>query len=395
MDGLQQGDNSLIMPNILYIGDPFSIHEIKWMSFFSTQPDYKVFIAAQDIDVEKMTQADHDRLTQYNITLIPGLRFYSARRPWDNWHSAKVIRKAIKQHRIDLVHGLFFTPYCVNTLYTNLPTVITSRGSDVLTVLPELRNKTGIQGWHDKHLFRVFKKVVRRANAITCTSKKQQQSLLNLFGNSTETNLIRTGVDVETISKTDSIQSPVKKMDGRKMVLFPRYISPIYNTMFQVEALKLLPQKIKDQCQFVFISGRYLNPDYFEKVKAEMSEINVVHQFLNHMTQQEIWALYNQADLTVMTPISDGTPNSALEAMAARSMLILGNLDYDKDIFNSDSCLKMTSNNHAELAEIIENCITHPNTEILESAYQTVLKKGDRAVEMGKLQTIYEQLLSK
>ncbi len=382
------------MPNILYIGDPFSVHEIKWMSFFSVKTNYNVFIAAQDIDVEKMTQADHDRLAQHNITLIPGLRFYSARRPWDNWHSAKVIRNAVKQFKIDLIHGLFFTPYCINTLYTDLPTVITSRGSDVLMVLPELRNQTGIQGWHDKHLFRIFRKVVKRANAITCTSTKQQESLRTLFDDSTATRLIRTGVDVEAISTTNPDLSPVKKMHGRKMVLFPRYISPIYNTMLQVEAIKLLPKETQALCQFVFVSGRYVNPEYFEKVKAEMTMTNVDHCFLDHMTQQEIWALYNQADLTVMTPISDGTPNSALEAMAARSTLILGDLEYDQDLFNSGSCLKMQSKDPAELAGLMQESLHSPNPQLLESAYRTVLKKGNRSVEMAKLQHIYEQLLA-
>ena len=153
----------------------------------------------------------------------------------------------------------------------------------------------------NKHLFSIFRKVVARANAITCTSKRQQESLQNLYGESTKSELIRTGVDVETIANTDSELSPIKNSPGKKMVLFPRYISPIYNTMFQVAALKSLPQDFRNQCQFVFISGRYRSPEYFTKVKAEMAKLNVDHQFLDHMTQQEIWALYNQADLTVMT----------------------------------------------------------------------------------------------
>jgi glycosyltransferase involved in cell wall biosynthesis len=50
-----------------------------------------------------------------------------------------------------------------------------------------------------------------------------------------------------------------------------------------------------------------------------------------------------------MTPISDGTPNSALEAMSARCPLIMPNLPYDKSIFE-DCCFVLNNDDPKELA---------------------------------------------
>jgi hypothetical protein len=383
------------MPNILYIGDPTSIHDLKWMSAFSKKEGYKAYLVAQDLELNKMKPLDHERLDANNIELLPSqLKFYSVWRQWDNQHSARVIQRAVKNLKIDLVHIFFIAPLGLNALYTNVPTVLTSRGSDALIVIPSLLKTTGLRKLNDWILFNLFKVVIKKSAAITCTSKPQEESLKRLFGAGVKTDLVRTGVDVESISTADFELSPIKKTDGKKMIFFPRYIQPIYNTIFQVEALKLLPTSILDAIQLVFVIGRNPDKQILEKVKADIEALQVEHRFVEYLDQSELWALYRTSDITVMTPKSDGTPNSGLEAMSARSHLILGNLPYDEDLFNTDSCIKMTSDKVDELARLIACCVKEPNDNRLETAFDIVSKKGNRALEMQKLNKVYTRILN-
>jgi trehalose-6-phosphate synthase len=70
--------------------------------------------------------------------------------------------------------------------------------------------------------------------------------------------------------------------------------------------------------------------------------------------QEGIWELYKRAELIVMTPKSDGTPVSGMEAIALGQKLILGPLKYDEDIFNQASCFKLKKWDTKELASQIK-----------------------------------------
>ena len=382
------------MPNILYIGDPTSIHDLKWMSAFSNKDGYNAYMLCQDLELNKMKPLDHERLEKNNITLAQGhLKFYSLWRQWDNWHSADILKRTIEKHRIDLIHIFFITPFALNALYTEVPTILTSRGSDSLIMLPSLLKSSGIRKLHDGILFNLFGKAIRKSKAITCTSKPQAAILKNLFGNDLNTHLIRTGVDVKAISETDTSLSPGRKTEGKKMVFFPRYIQPIYNTMFQVEALKLMPTERLKNLQLVFVEGRNPDQSLLGEVKSEIEKLGVEHHFVSYLDQAELWALYRSADLTVMTPKSDGTPNSGLEAMSAKSQLIVGNLPYDEDLFNEQSCIKMKSDEVQELTDLIMDCLQNPDPSRLDSAFTIVSERGNRKVEMGRLEEVYRQVL--
>jgi len=92
-----------------------------------------------------------------------------------------------------------------------------------------------------------------------------------------------------------------------------------------------------------------------------------------------------------MTPISDGTPNSALEAMSAKCPLILSNLDYDKDLFEN-TCLQLNTFDANEFKHSIESALRNYDHSRLSTAFETVKQLGNRSVEMEKLAAIYASL---
>jgi hypothetical protein len=45
--------NKIALKNILYIGSATSIHDIKWMSFFSQQPEkFKIFLVCEEQNLQ-------------------------------------------------------------------------------------------------------------------------------------------------------------------------------------------------------------------------------------------------------------------------------------------------------------------------------------------------------
>jgi glycosyltransferase involved in cell wall biosynthesis len=96
-----------------------------------------------------------------------------------------------------------------------------------------------------------------------------------------------------------------------------------------------------------------------------------------------------KASLCIMTPLSDGTPNSALEAMSAKCPLIVSNLNYDLDLFG-DSCFKLKTFDQEELTNLVERALMDYPSLLIDNAFKNVSLHGNREIEMGKLDTFYK-----
>ncbi|MFT5310493.1 MAG: hypothetical protein ACI8VL_001399, partial [Bacteroidia bacterium] len=57
------------MTNILYIGDPSSVHDIKWVSFFSTRPEFNAFFLVQKHEMHLITAERKAQFKALNITV--------------------------------------------------------------------------------------------------------------------------------------------------------------------------------------------------------------------------------------------------------------------------------------------------------------------------------------
>jgi glycosyltransferase involved in cell wall biosynthesis len=99
--------------------------------------------------------------------------------------------------------------------------------------------------------------------------------------------------------------------------------------------------------------------------------------------------LLTKASLCLMTPISDGTPNSALEAMSAKCPIIMSNLNYDSDLFEG-TCLKLKTFDSAELQNLIQFALDDYPVSLLEKGYEKVNSLGNRNIEMKKLEDFYQ-----
>ena len=231
---------------------------------------------------------------------------------------------------------------------------------------------------------------------MTGTSLPQIEKAHELF-KSANLKLVRTGVDFEKIDQLDRSELIPASLRDKEFVFSPRFMSPIYNIEFQLDAISQLDQKFIERYTFVFIRGKQFDEKYcqvqLKRLQQLKAEIKVNYLVIDYLDQPSMWMMLKKASLCIMTPISDGTPNSALEAMAAKCPLIISNLNYDKDLFEN-SCMKLNSFEVIELKDMIEYSLTNYNPELLYNAFAKVSALGNKSLEMKKLEAFYLNLLS-
>lgn len=376
--------------NILYICTPDSIHDQKWMRYFAVQKNEFTVYAIGETQNHKSETAQ--QLLADNITLLNPIESFSISHPISTIKSIRQLNAVICKHKIDIVHVLFAAPYALWINFITIPTIITTRGSDVLVVIPELLSHKGFKGLYFKLLFSLFKMSFRKAKHITCTSSKQIDKINDLFlvKNSV---LIKTGVEVEAIGKIDKPELLNTALKNKSYILSPRFMSPIYNIHYQIEALSLLDKNIIEKYVFVFIKGKKFDAPYYEKQLEHLALLkkNIKLNFLiiDYLDQESLWMHLKNAALVVMTPVSDGTPNSALETMAAKTPLIISDLPlYDVDLFDN-TCVRVPLNNVTKLVDAITTILNENPIPLVEKAHNVVVELGNRNIEMNKLAKLY------
>jgi len=376
---------------ILYLANGNSIHDIKWISFFADQTEkYSCFLLCDTLCI--LSDQTRVELEKKNIHVLPQIAPFSITSPLRTGNAIKQFKKMVSELQPDLLHVLFAAPNALWLNFVKKTSIITMRGSDILIVIPDLLLQKGIKKMYFGILFRMFKKSFLNAKVVTGTSWTQLEKAENLFKGS-KLQLIRTGVDVLAISEIDQELLIPKSLKDKEFVFSPRFMSPIYNIEFQLEAISLLNPSILRRYVFVFIRGKQFDTEYYQrqvnKLNQLKDDINLQFEIFDYLDQSSIWMLLKKASLCLMTPISDGTPNSALEAMSAKCPIIISNLNYDSDLFEG-TCLKLKNFDSVELQNLIQFALDDYPVSLLEKGYEMVNSLGNRDIEMKKLEDFYQ-----
>jgi glycosyltransferase involved in cell wall biosynthesis len=377
--------------NILYICNPDSIHDQKWMRFFAEKNDFQVFAVGESVCNERTIED----LENQNIILLPSVDSFSIKTPLRNYQSIQKLRHYCHQYKIDLIHVLFATPYALWTNYLDKPYIITTRGSDVLRVIPSLKGQSGIRFFYFRWLLKQFAKSFKKATYITSTSQAQIDAI-NTFIVRSDVQLIRTGVDIKNIQEINADDYLPANLKGKKLIFSPRFFSEIYNILFILKAIEQLPNEIIQEFTFVFVKGKNYSEKYANQIDEKLvflkEKIKLNYHVFDYLSQQEIWSVFKKCSLTINVPISDGTPNSVLEAMAAGSPIILSKLStFDSALFNSDTVHFTDLDDPKGLTLSIKKCIN--NYDKQEKGFEAVSNFGNRETEMNKLNLLYCKVL--
>lgn len=370
---------------ILYLIDPNSIHDIKWVSHFSREEGLsQYFICRETHRNEQAIKALQD---DYGVLYAGTIKDFSLIRFYKTLLQIQKIFSLIRKYHIHLFHIQYAEPnalWCLFRWYFKVPIIITCRGTDVLKTIPDhFKNKNLIN-----LLVRpAYRYAFKLADWVTTTSGAQMNSVVRFSGRKNNMSIIRTGVLINELNKDTSSYFP--REISKPYILFPRYMKPLYNHEFCIKALALLPQQVKKSRQMVFIGRDSGNMEYqsiIEKLMLETSDVSFV--FLSKQSQETLFELYKRADLIVMTPKSDGSPVTAMEAIALKKPVILGPLNYDESIFNPKTCKKLANWEIAGLTDAIVNILQQRSANKDEISWDDI----DRDKNMKQLENIYKNL---
>ena len=368
--------------NILYIADSNSIHDIKWMTYFTKFKLSNGFLLIRDFHKKKY---EGKNPTLDEITFIGSLPDYSLVRLLRTISAAIYIKRILKKHKIDVIHILYAEPnalWSTFRTYLAVPIIITCRGTDVLKTIPKTFEKRTLI---NLIVAPAYKLAFYMADWVTATSKTQIAAIKKFSNKNKNLSIIRTGVDIDLLTADTSGCFPLK--NDKPYILFPRNIRPLYNHEFCLEAISLLSAQIKSDFKMVFIGKNNGDLDYQKKLEAQMKSISGVDfEFIGQQSQQEMFELYKRTSLVIMTPKSDGSPVSAMEALLCGTKVILGSLNYDKEVF-SENVIHLKTWSPAELSDKIKFVLSS-SLEKRELSPNTK-KLMDRTHNMNKLKEIY------
>ncbi|MEI6764183.1 MAG: glycosyltransferase [Bacteroidota bacterium] len=378
--------------NILYIASPNSVHDLKWISWFSNNPDNTVYLLSEVQNWKNTNDNLLSFIKENKINSCDPIPAFSFLKPFEKKQTIRNLRNFCADKKIDIVHALFATPNAMWAYHCGVKYIITTRGSDVMQVLPEMKAPPFKLGYL-KLLFGLYKKVFKNAIFITSTSLKQKESVRSLFGRS-DSKIIRTGIDVQAIAdiiNRDTLPTALQSID---YVISPRWINPLYNTTTQAKAISTLNPEIISRYTFVFFRNFSTTNAYQQETEEILKHAKVKYIIFDSLPQKEMMACIRFASLCFMIPDRDGTPNSALEAMAARCPLIVGDFEYDIDLFKN-TCVRLIKNTPEMLSEAITNSLQNYPEEMKENAYAAVSRCGNRPIEMSKIWRLYMELIAK
>lgn len=375
--------------NILFLADPNSIHDIKWMSNFSLKKKYNCFIVIREHHFKMMTNTVKTQLKELNIQIICPLPDFSILRFWTTFITALNLISLLKKHRITIFHIQYAEPNALWAIFKKFfpcKIVLTTRGTDVLKTIPLFFIRKDVLALLIQHL---YLKAFNSMDAITSTSLSQQKSIGNLF-QPKKNILIRTGIDTDFIN--EEVKTPAVNIYG-EYLFFPRSMTPLYDHELALDAIDLLPADIAKKLTFIFVDSTGNDKAYISKIQDIILHHRLKNQivFLERLNQKSIITLTKFAKAVIMTPKSDGASVSAMETMFCGTPLILPPLDYDTDLF--EGIIQFNERTANDLANTI--------TKVLNGFYSTdkltLLKNRanllcNRTNEMQKLEDLFDAL---
>lgn len=363
---------------LCYVGPAASVTLRRWVEWFAARGH-----EATIVTVEPVGSAELQGVHQIDVGCPRGPRKIG------RLVSALRMARVVSGLRADVVHvhylrGLAWGLLCTRTR----PWVLTPWGSDVL------EEQGAFREWYSE---RLTKALLRRADLITVHSAYMERRLHALIGQSRSVCRIGWGVDLARFRPGLEVES-LKRRWGiashRPVVLSPRIAKPFYRHELVIRALPALRGEAPDV--LLLITEHEADEAYLHSLKRLARDLGVEEQvrFIGAIAYEEMPRWYNLADVVVMTPRSDGLPNSLLETMACGTVPVLARMEqYDGLVRHGVNGLLVDADPSA-IAEALATAIADEGLRrrIGEANQSVVKERGDQDQEMAKMEAWYHRL---
>ena len=293
---------------LAFIADPNSIHTRRWLGFFVDR-GHRVHVIVRSTGhvnpgLDPRIQV-HFYLS-WPLTHIPGL---------GPLMTGMSIRRVLGRIRPDVLHAHYLSWHGWAARLSGFrPYVITVWGSDVF-VAP--RTSANARRWSPRAL--------AEAELVTAVSEDLARGAIALGARPEAVKIVQFGVDPQRFqpgAPSESLRAGLGLV-GRRVVLSPRAMRPIYRHEICIEALAQLPDDV-----LLLLVRWEPDLDYVARLEALIRErgLEARVRWLPPIGHDDMADLYRTADVVVSLPITDAFPVTALEAMACGTPVVMGNI---------------------------------------------------------------------
>jgi L-malate glycosyltransferase len=293
---------------LAFLGDANSIHTRRWAEFFASR-GHEIHLLVPDKDTIA-TPLD-PRFRVHTFRAWPRLPL----RGLGTLVTMLALRRALLEIRPDVLHAHYLTRYGWAARLSGFrPYVVTVWGSDVF-VTP--RNSPHARIWAARTL--------SKAALVTAVSADLARAAVELGAVPGRVRVVQFGVDPQEFmpgSVPDSLRADLA-LEGRRVVLSPRALRPMYRHEVAIRATALLP----DDVTLLLVDWQ---PDakYRAQLVRLIDELDLGSRvrFLPPIPHEALADYYRLADVVVSLPTTDAFPVTALEAMACGTPIVMGEL---------------------------------------------------------------------
>lgn len=368
--------------HLCYVANPFSIHTRRWVRIFAERGHTITLIgvAPQRKPLELDAFPPGIRLInfveRYNLRIVRYLLW------------GLMARRIVLDLKPDVLHAHQVAGdgwVAAATAYH--PFITTAWGSDLL--LGPRRS------WAQRQLARW---VLRSADAVTCVSSQLAEAARTLGADSERVTVAHWGIDTRIYSAGPADTDLRRQLAPGlgPVILSIRALQPVYNPLTLAQAI---PGVLKQYPAAHFIIRTYAADSeilrQFQELVASSGAANNVTYVGELADESSIAALYRLADIAVSIPVSDGTPISVLEAMACGAAPIVSDLPSLKEwIDDGGNGLFVPVGETPALTEAIVQLLRAPQLreQFRQRNQEIIQTRANQAVEMAKMETLYQQL---
>jgi glycosyltransferase involved in cell wall biosynthesis len=291
------GDDDGVL-SIAFLADPNSVHTRRWTGYFAGQGHRVTLIVGRDLAINPGLPAGVaiERFVPYSTgrtRIVGGLV------------AARSFRRALKGVNPDILHAHFLTGNGWLAWISGFhPYVISVWGSDILITARATRRA------------RLHSRVaLRGADLVTGNSDHLVKAAVAAGARPERTHYIHFGVDTERFCPGPDPAALRARLGlvGRRVILSPRTIAPLYHHETVVAALARLPQDV-----VVLMTRHLANATELAALERQAADLGVADRMVvvETVTNAEMPDLYRLADVVVSLAASDGGPITVLEAFA-------------------------------------------------------------------------------
>ena len=367
---------------IAFLGEPSSIHMRRWVNYFAGRGHHVTLLMPDDIQVDPGVAPSVAvvRFTRFSARgRFPPASFLRARRS---------LRRALAQVRPDILNAHYLTTNGWHAWMSGFhPYVVTLWGSDVF-LTPGQSRDFGAYG----------RLAVRAADMVMVNSEALRQGALALGAAPNRTELVQWGVDLDRFRPgPDPTELRARLgLQGRRVVLSPRGLAPIYRQNVVVEALATLPADVA-----LLLTARNPFPQDLESIRARIDELGLADRVVIQagISDAEMPDYYRLADAVVSIPVSDSTSAAILESLATGLQVVAADLPSVREwLADVAPDLLVPIDDPAATAAALSRALDRDEAEKAELARRAravVEERADEAKCFAHVEDLYLELLAR